>query len=89
MLPAQLASNSKKLDAILLNTSIASQQFMPLVQTSMGAMNMLQTQTLPAAFHVLSNLDNLSRTLYELSVELKQNPSMIIRGCPTTAAWAR
>jgi phospholipid/cholesterol/gamma-HCH transport system substrate-binding protein len=75
-----LASNSKKLDAIISNTSKASQQFTPLMQSSFGAMKILETQTLPAAYHVLNNLDSVSRTLSEISIELKQNPSMLIRG---------
>lgn len=75
-----LSANSKRLDAILLNTSKASQQFGPLMQSSASTMRILEMQTLPAAYRVLSNLDEVSRTLTDVSAQLKQNPSVIIRG---------
>lgn len=75
-----LASNSKKLDAILTNTSRATQNFGPLIQSGTVAMRMLETQTLPAAYHLLSNLQDITQTLSEVSVDLKQNPSILIRG---------
>jgi len=53
---------------------------MPLIQSSTMTMRMLETQTLPAAYRLLSNLDNVARTLNEVSVELKQNPSILVRG---------
>ena len=75
-----LAANSKKLDSILTNTSKASESFGPLIQSSTLAMKMLETQTLPAAYHLISNLQDVTRTLSEVSVELKDNPSVLIRG---------
>lgn len=75
-----LSSNSKRLDAILLNTTHASQQFGPLMQSSTETMRMLETQTLPAAYRALNNLDEVSRTLNAVSIQLKQNPSVLIRG---------
>lgn len=75
-----LASNSQKLDAILMNTAKASQQFTPLVQSSASIVKILETQTLPATYHMLNNLDSVTRSLAEMSAEIKQNPAMLIRG---------
>ncbi len=80
-----LASNSKHLNEILINTSRASQQLSPLLQSSTGTMRILEMQTLPAAYHVLNNLDEVSRTLNDVSMQLKQNPSIIIRGAAPPA----
>lgn len=75
-----LSQNSNKLNSILENTARASMQFGPLLQSSMGAMRMLENQTLPAVYQLLNNLDTTSRALADVSVEIKQNPSILIRG---------
>ncbi|WP_170131765.1 MlaD family protein [Aquicella lusitana] len=75
-----LAINNRKLEAILANTAKATQQLTPLMRSSTSAMRVIETQTLPAAYQVLSNLDDVARTLAEVSAEVKQNPSVILRG---------
>lgn len=75
-----LAANSQKLNTILENTSRASRQFGPLLQSGIGTMHVLETQTLPAAYRMLNNLDETTRTLAQVAAELKQNPSILIRG---------
>lgn len=75
-----LANNGRKMDNILENTSKASLQLVPLMKSSTTTIRMLETQTLPAAYRALSNLDEVTRTLSEVSVELKQNPSILLRG---------
>jgi phospholipid/cholesterol/gamma-HCH transport system substrate-binding protein len=75
-----LAEDNHKLNAIVTNTAQASQQFSPLLRTSQSTMQTLQTQTLPAMNQTLINLNSISQNLLELSTELKQNPSMLIRG---------
>lgn len=79
-LTGTLANNSDQLNAILVNTSKASLQLAPLIQSSSSTLRILEYQTLPATYRVLTNLDNTTRTLAEFSMELKQNPSMLIRG---------
>ncbi|TAK79477.1 MAG: MCE family protein [Gammaproteobacteria bacterium] len=61
-----LAANSKKLE--------------PLVQSSSEAMRMLETQTLPEAYRLMYNLNDMSRSLTEMTNEIKQNPSILVRG---------
>lgn len=75
-----LSSNSEKLTTILINTSRASAQLTPLLSSSTATMRMIQTQTLPTTYHLLNNLDEVSRTLSQVSIQLKQNPSILIRG---------
>lgn len=77
---ANLASNGEKFTKILQNTVTVSAQFTPLMQSTMGAMKMLQAQTLPATYRLISNLDDVTRTLSEVAAEIKQNPSVLIRG---------
>src|SRR3990167_2312386 len=75
-----LARNSQRVNIIITNTSEASKQFTPLLNSSVGTMKLLETQTLPEAYRLLVNMDDMTRTLAELSYEIKQNPSMLIRG---------
>jgi|SRR5579885_1387895 phospholipid/cholesterol/gamma-HCH transport system substrate-binding protein len=75
-----LADNTQKINSILVNTSNASIQLVPLLQSSSSAMKVINTQTLPITYQLLSNLNDTVRTLNEVSNQLKQNPSMLIRG---------
>lgn len=61
-----LAGNTQKLNAIMLNTS--------------SAMKTLDLQTLPATYRMLSNMNDVMRNLNEISIQLKQNPSILIKG---------
>ena len=68
-----LAAQSKRLDAILINTARSTHAFPSL-------MNTLTQQTLPSTNHVLNNLSIMTDNLLELSDNLRQNPSLLIRG---------
>lgn len=75
-----IANNSKKLDEIMLNTAKASKQFAPLVQSTLNAMQLFESQTMPATYRVMTNLDNMTRTITDIGAQLRQNPSMLVRG---------
>lgn len=75
-----LAANNERMTTIINNTSRASQQLGPLFQSSTAAMHTLETQTLPATYQLLNNLNEVTRNLTSVSVQLKQNPSVLIRG---------
>lgn len=75
-----LARNSKRVSAIITNTSEASKHFTPFLESGVSTMKLLETQTLPEAYRLLLNMDDMTRTLAELSLEIKQNPSMLVRG---------
>jgi len=68
-----LANNSQKINAILVNTTHATEQLTPLMKT-------LSNQTLPVTYQLLSNLNDATRTLSDVALQLKQNPSILIRG---------
>lgn len=61
-----LSNNSQQWNTIMMNTARASQS--------------LETQTLPMTYKMLSNLNELTRNLNEVAIQLKQSPSILIRG---------
>lgn len=75
-----LAANDKKMSNILTNMSKASEELTPMMTSTAGAMRMLQTQTLPATYQVINNMNKITRSFSELAMELQQNPSIMIRG---------
>jgi phospholipid/cholesterol/gamma-HCH transport system substrate-binding protein len=74
------ANNTEKINRIIDNTTLASSQFSPLLRSTQNAMRTLEMQTMPATYRLMSNLDEITRNLAEVSLQLKQNPSVIIRG---------
>jgi phospholipid/cholesterol/gamma-HCH transport system substrate-binding protein len=75
-----LAINGQKMTVILENTAKASAQLGPLLQSGSSTMKTLEMQTLPTMYRLLSNLDEVTRTLTQVTADLKQNPAIIIRG---------
>jgi phospholipid/cholesterol/gamma-HCH transport system substrate-binding protein len=75
-----LADNSQKMTELLENTASASKQLGPMLKSGMGTIRMIETQTLPATYQLLGNLNDITRNLTSVSVELKENPSVLIRG---------
>jgi len=75
-----MANNSQQITKILTNTAKASEKMAPLLQSSTTAIRLLETQTLPTAYRLLDNLDTMTQSFSELSNELKENPSILIRG---------
>lgn len=78
-----LAMNNERMTKILENTSKASAQFAPLLHSSIGTMNTIQSQTLPATYQLIENLNTMTRNLTQVSAQVKQNPSILIRGAPS------
>ena len=77
---SNLAENTDKIDALLSNTANASKALIPLLQSSQNTLRLLNAQILPIAHQTLSHLDILTTNLSELSIDLKQNPALLIRG---------
>jgi phospholipid/cholesterol/gamma-HCH transport system substrate-binding protein len=75
-----LDRNSQKLNTILQNTAIASQNLTPLLQSSLNTMKTFESQTLPITYQVLNRLDEMTANLSQISLEIKDNPSILIRG---------
>lgn len=76
----EMADNSGKMTMIINNTSAASQKLSGLIQSGTSTFNSLETQTLPATYRLLNNLDAISQNLIQFSSDLKQNPSILLRG---------
>jgi len=50
------------------------------LRSSQETMQLLEMQTIPATNQVMSNMDSITRSLADLLSEIKQNPSVLIRG---------
>jgi phospholipid/cholesterol/gamma-HCH transport system substrate-binding protein len=75
-----LAGNSKQISSILHNTAEASKQLMPMMRSGNNAMQVFSTQTLPSANSAVADFSAIGNNLSSVSKELKQNPSVLIRG---------
>lgn len=75
-----LAENSGKLTSLIDNSEKMFKQMGPLLHSSASTMRMIETQTLPQAYQLLSNLNSVAQNLSQVSVQLKDNPSILIRG---------
>lgn len=82
-----LTAHSKKLDAIIENTQVAStnaaaasRQVRPLLESSQEAVEAMQTEVLPEADQTLVKLHQLSNSLDEITAEIERDPSVILRG---------
>ena len=75
-----LADNSHKMTQILENTSRASQQLGPFLQSGISTLHSLESQTLPEVYRLVANLNAMSLNLTSVSAQIKQNPSVLIRG---------
>ncbi len=74
-----LKENNKHINLILTNTAKFSQDLFPFIKSSTNTAQVLQSQTLPVAYRILANLNNMSRTLADLTNDVRQNPSILIR----------
>lgn len=68
-----LSNNTKQINDILQNTAKASQELGPLLKSSRDTVDLFESQT-------MTNMNNLTHNLLDLSNEIKQNPAMLIRG---------
>jgi phospholipid/cholesterol/gamma-HCH transport system substrate-binding protein len=72
--------NLRSIKQILQNMQTATQSMPMLLQSSRSAMQVITTQTLPAANQAMANLDIITRNLINVSSEIKQNPAVLVRG---------
>jgi phospholipid/cholesterol/gamma-HCH transport system substrate-binding protein len=75
-----LANQSDALEKIIENTEQFTAKFKPLLIHADKTIQAIKIQTLPEANQLLENLNNTSSNLLDTSREVKQNPSIIIRG---------
>jgi len=72
--------NIQHFSNVLQNLTTATQKLSPLIQNSYYMLDTLNRQTLPAANQAISNMNSVMNNMNAVSLELKQNPSVIIRG---------
>lgn len=77
---ANLAANNQKLNIILENTTLATQRLPSLIQSSQQTLRTFESQTLPQTNQIIANLNTITDNLTGVSAELRDNPSILIRG---------
>lgn len=82
-----LARNEKRFDIIMENAALASKKFPALMQSGetmlasgKTAFGNLNTQTIPHINEILGNVQIVSSNLVDVSQNVKQNPSILLRG---------
>lgn len=75
-----LKSSFKNIDEFTTTLSKNRKKFETIIDHADKAAQILETQTLPDVNQVVNNFDEMSRNLSDVSNELKQNPSVLIRG---------
>lgn len=75
-----LAANTTQISDLLHNAAAASDQLVPVLQSTQTFINTMNRQLLPAASKALLNLDLITNDLSAVSHEIKDNPAVIIRG---------
>ena len=68
-----LSANGKNIDKLLQSTALASQQLPALTQQ-------LAQETIPAATRLINNLNKAGNNLIDITNDIKQNPSVLVRG---------
>ena len=76
--------NLTSIKATLANLQVITSSFaehsQQLIQSTTSTMSILQRQTLPATYQLLTQLNQTARNLSEITADIKQNPSILIRG---------
>src|SRR5690606_9908047 len=75
-----LADNNEKFGQMLSNAERASGRLQPLLQSSQDTVRMLQNQLMPEAYRTLARLDDVSRSLNDLTRRIQRNPAVLVRG---------
>jgi phospholipid/cholesterol/gamma-HCH transport system substrate-binding protein len=75
-----LASNTQRLESLLINAERDSRDIRPLIETSSATIHELRTHVLPQFDRAIGNLGALSRTMTGLASRLEGNPSELLRG---------
>lgn len=81
-----LENNTQHIDTILQNTATAAKGLPQLVQDGHTTLQNFNNQTIPKLNSILENFKHLSNNLVGTSRDVKQNPSILIRGQTTKPA---
>jgi len=80
LLMNELRSSVKKIKSMADSMSSASKQVSLTMQAGKNSIDKISQQAIPPAVVLLQRLDLIAANLEKVSVELRQNPSVIIRG---------
>lgn len=80
LITSNMAANNEKFNAILANTTIATQRLPTLIQSSEQTLRTFESETLPQTNQIIANLNTITNNLSGMSEELRDNPSILIRG---------
>ncbi len=80
LLMSSLERSAKKFNTMADNVSVAGTQFTTTMKAGKNSIDQISQQTIPAAVIMLHRLDTIAANLEIVSRQLRQNPSVIIRG---------
>lgn len=72
--------NLQNFHKVLRNLTTVTQKLAPLIQNGYTTIDTFNRQTLPTANQAISNMNTMMDNMSAVSIELKQNPSVFIRG---------
>lgn len=72
--------NIQLFNDIMVNLRKVTGEMSPLLQNSITTIDLFNRQTIPATNQAIINLDNIMVNMLEITSELKNNPSVLIRG---------
>lgn len=72
--------NLRSIKDILANLKTVTEELSPLLRRGFETMEIVNQQTLPTANQTISNLSGIINNMTGIMTEIKQNPSVIIRG---------
>ena len=75
-----LERSAKKFNTMADDVSVAGTQFTTTMKAGKNSIDQISQQTIPAAVIMLRRLDTIAANLEIVSRQLRQNPSVIIRG---------
>ena len=73
-------NNLQSIKVILNNLISVTDRLNPLIQNGFDTLDALRRDTLPAANQAISNMNGVISNMSAITLEMKQNPSVLIRG---------
>ncbi len=72
--------NIQLMNDVMINLRKITGEMSPLIQNSINTIDLFNRQTIPSTNQAISNLNNIMINVLEITSELKNNPSVLIRG---------
>lgn len=75
-----MATDSQRIHALIINTETASYRFNSILSMSDRVLSILQSQTLPATYRLMTTLESVSIKSNELIDDISRQPAILLRG---------